>query len=1047
MLNLTDQLYRDSIDFSENRTSLESPINESPESELLLPLFPMSISSHPREFYATSSKEDVAKSLGTDLVRGLSSTEAANRLAKFGPNEMKGAEPTPLWQLVLDQFKDLIVLLLCGAALISLILGEYVEGIAIVLIVLLNAIMGVVQEAKAGAALEALKKMTTTKSFVIRDGEKIEVKSPELVVGDIVVLETGNSVPADIRLFSCQGLQAKEMALTGEPEPTKKIAEYVPEVTSKASNGEEKEGKLLPSNMVFMGCDVTDGRATGIVCKTGMNTGMGEITELIETADEKQSPLQERLENLGHQLGIGAIVVCFIVFLFGLYYGKLGDEEGGKHDDKPLWLQMLLTSVSLAVAAVPEGLPAAVTITLALGMRDMVKRNALIRNLHSVETLGCTNVICTDKTGTLTRGEMTAVRLYSGGRAYHITGDGFEPKGHIVPFDVNPRNTSEVQAASVTLRSNAENFASVQTPLLLSLLCSNADIRLNPENGRYQALGNSSECPLVVAAAKTDLTRSGVNEIYERIQENPFNSERKMMSTLSKVNKPDKLSQSVFGKATYVAVVKGAPNIILDNCNQIQNGPSKIGVFSKQQKDEILKTVDDYSASALRVLAIAYKPYSNLPRDVSAGSLENELVFAGLVASIDPERPEVPPSIAQAHEAGIRVVMITGDYLLTARAIAENIGLLPKNSAPEKALDCATIRKIGDDLKRLEGSTDQTIVAKRRSLELQLDHITFNCDVYARAKPEDKITIVRSLQRQGNVCSMTGDGVNDAPALKQADIGVAMGITGTDVAKAASAMVLIDDNFVSIVGAIEQGRIIYSNIQKFVFFLVSCNIAEILIIFFCIISGLASPMDPIQLLWMNLVTDGAPALALAMEPGSSSILKEAPRSKSEPIMDGMMFVGTIVQSFVTTIAVLSAYIIGLELHSPGNWLTRDENKLIAARTMAFVTMSLAELLRSYTVRHARYSVFSLGVFSNDAMQWAVGVSAGLVIFVVTVPGVQDIFDCCDLSAFEWGIVLSLTLVPAIVEEITKLIYRITGFGVRMPKVYVPDDGDSDNKKD
>ena len=992
------------------------------------------------EYYSLTSINDIQKSLKTDIKNGLSTEEAALRLSKYGPNEMKEPEPTPLWQLVLDQFKDLIVLLLCGASLVSLVLGEYVEGIAIVSIVLLNAIMGVVQEAKAGAALEALKKMTTTKSFVIRDGHKVEISSNELVIGDIVQLETGNSVPADMRLCASQGLQSREMALTGEPEPNKKVVDY--EAPSKS----EKEVKLTPSNMAFMGCEVSDGRATCIVVKTGMDTRMGEISKLIETADEKPSPLQERLEDLGHTLGIGAIITCFIVFLFGLYYGKIGDSEAGHHDDKPLWLQMLLTSVSLAVAAVPEGLPAAVTITLALGMRDMVKRNALIRNLHSVETLGCTNVICTDKTGTLTKGEMTAVRLWSCSSAYHITGEGFEPEGDIVPLSVNTRDVKAVEAASKALKADTATYNAIQLPLTLSVLCSNAEIRKNPETNRYQALGNSSECPLIVAAAKAGIYSKDLSSVYTRVQENTFNSERKMMSVLVSVGKGDKLTKAYFGSSSHVAVVKGAPNIILDNCTQIQTSATTVGPLSAQQKAAILKTVDEYSSTALRVLAVAYKPYSQSPKDVTGPSLENNLVFGGLIASIDPERKEVPHSIEQAHEAGIRVVMITGDYLLTARAIAENIGLLPKNSATDKALDCAIIRKFGDDIHALEDATDKASIAKKQQLESELDKITFNCDVYARAKPQDKITIVRSLQRQGNICSMTGDGVNDAPALKQADIGVAMGITGTDVAKAASAMVLLDDNFVSIVGAIEQGRIIYSNIQKFVFFLVSCNIAEILIIFFCIVSGLASPMDPIQLLWMNLVTDGAPALALAMEPGSVSILKEAPRSKTEPIMDGMMFTGTIIQSVVTTIAVLSAYIAGLQIHSPDNWMTRDVDKLIAARTMAFVTMSMAELLRSYTVRHARYSVFTIGVFTNSAMQWAVGISAALVVFVATTPGVQEIFDCCDLSLNEWLIVIALTCVPAIVEEITKLIYRITGYGVRQRKIYAISTETQETKK-
>ena len=612
-----------------------------------------------------------------------------------------------------------------------------------------------------------------------------------------------------------------------------------------------------------------------------------------------------------------------------------------------MWLQMLLTSVSLAVAAVPEGLPAAVTITLSLGMQDMVKRNALIRNLHSVETLGCVNIICTDKTGTLTKGEMTATRLFTNGKAFKITGSGFEPKGLIAPLDA-----ADTETAAAALQKDAKAFNGVKLPLLLSAVCSNASLKFNEEKKKWETMGNSSECPLIVAAEKAGVKAADIKVAFPRVRENPFNSERKMMSVLSAVANAGSHGKALSG--SHVAVVKGAPNYVLAQCKLIQVDAETTRAVTKADADALMAQVDTFSAQALRVLAVAYKPYAKAPASMLPEELEKDLIFAGLIASIDPEREEVPPSIAAAHQAGIRVVMITGDYLLTARAIAMNINLIERSAGPEKSLDCEAIRRWGDivrdaDSKIAKGASTPKLVADKANAEAELDKLTVQCDVYARAKPEDKITIVKSLQRQNNICSMTGDGVNDAPALKQADIGVAMGITGTDVSKAAAAMVLVDDNFVSIVGAIEQGRIIYSNIQKFVFFLISCNIAEILIIFFCIIAGLASPMDPIQLLWMNLVTDGAPALALAMEPGNKSILLEAPRPKDESIIDRLMFVGIVVQSCITTIVVLIAYYLGLKWHTPNNIYTRDEDLLIWARTMAFMVMSFAELIRAYTV--------------------------------------------------------------------------------------------------
>lgn len=1011
------------------------------------------------EWFAAQSCAAVIKALQTDANKGLTSTEANTRLQLLGRNELEKEPPTPLWRLVLDQFADLIVGILCLASLISFVLGEYVEAIAIISIVLINALIGVIQESKAEAALDALKSMSTSKARVLRDGQAIDIDSAELVQGDVVMLEMGMNVPADIRLISSIDFQCREMALTGEPEPVKKDAQWVgpavadedesgPSSSSKSKDAkeakEEKEDKLTPTNIAFQGCEINNGRGVGVVVKTGMKTAMGDIADMLNSADAGPSPLQQRLEHLGEQLGVGALIICGIVFAFGMFYGDAGSaEHGGK--DQPLWLQMLLTSVSLAVAAVPEGLPAAVTITLALGMRDMVKRNALIRNLHSVETLGCISTICTDKTGTITTGCMTTVRLWAAGSLYQITGAGFDPKGHVVPLNVDRSNEAQVAAAAAALAKDAEASSVLRLPLMLSVLCSNASLTQDPETKQWKTMGNASECPLIVAAAKQNLSSDALNAAFHRLKENPFQSERKMMSVLSAVGKVDAEFSPVFAGKSHVAIVKGAPNFVLAKCHSVQTSVSKnkLEKLTAKGRQDILDVIDNLSSQALRVLAIAYKTYTVVPKSDGAEELEEELVLAGLVASIDPERPEVPAAIAAAHQAGIRVVMITGDYEKTARAIAENIAIIPKNAGAEKSADCEVIRPFGERLRKIEDLLKSASDAEAKLLETEkasihrsLDKITAECDVFARAKPEDKYTIVQSLQRQGQICSMTGDGVNDAISLKAADVGIAMGISGTDVAKAASAVVLTDDNFASIVGAIEQGRIIYSNIQKFVFFLLSCNIAEVLIIFFCIIAGLASPLDPIQLLMMNLATDGLPALALSAEPGSKTILKEAPRPKKEPIVDRIMFVGIVIQSFATTGVVLAAYIIGLYIHSPNDIYTKDEALLAAPRTCAFLVMSLCEIIRAYTVRHNRLSVFSIGVFSNWVMQVAVGVSALIVLACATLPGIQDIFHCIDISMDEWKIVLVLSLIPAIIEEITKFVYRLTGFGLRVQQVYV-----------
>lgn len=979
--------------------------------------------------------EEVIHNFGVDPKAGLSTLEADQRLMEHGLNELTKPPPKPLWKLFLEQFQDLLVILLIVASLISLGLGEYAAASVIIIIIVANAVLGVVQEARAGKALDALESMAAPKASVIRDGKVLSVESSMLVPGDLVIMDLGAKVPADIRLIESQGLLSNEMAMTGESEPVKKDAAHVcgrildEEKSDDKIEKKKKEDALTDPNMVYMGCAVQDGRGRGIVVKTGMQTKMGEIAHLMNTATKGASPLQEKLDKLGVKLGLASILVSLIVFVVGVTSGR-GATEDNMSDRV---LEMLLVAVSLTVAAVPEGLPACVTITLAVGMKEMVKKNALIRNLHSVETLGSASVICTDKTGTLTAGQMTAKQLWFNGRTFFITGAGFDPHGRVIPLEADRRNEAAVEAASKELAGGRHEL-----PILLSVLCSNAQLQYDDEKQVWDCVGNSSERPLVVAGEKVGFNKERLSKEYQRFAENPFNSARKMMSVLVGVKKEN---EHLFESGSHMSVVKGAPNVVLKNCNYVMtdDGVKKI---SEDEKALILDQIDHFSSQALRVLAIAYGQ-NRSPDATGADDLEQDLVLSGLVASIDPEREEVKDSVEKAYNAGIRVVMITGDYVKTAKAIAENIGILPRGSPEAKAVDCAVIREHGDKIARLEeqleGAVNKVEVQQQLDRVLSsLDAITLYADVYARAKPVDKITIVRSLQRQGNICSMTGDGVNDAPALKQANIGVAMGITGTDVAKASADMVLTDDNFCSIVEAIEQGRTIYANITKFVFYLLSTNVSEVLLILFSTaVLGVVSPLVPIQILWMNLTTDGAPAIALAIENTEPGIMDQGPRPKSEPLLEKVMLTGIAIQTFTLTSLAVGLYVIGLHHHvgvwnGENKWISKDEQDegIRKAQTMIIIFIVFAELLRAYTCRSLRESIFRMGIFSNQWMQKATGISIVATLIVAHTPGLMGAFGMEYLDGTSWALVLCFSIIPAIVDEVTKLIYRMTDFGKR-----------------
>jgi Ca2+-transporting ATPase len=868
----------------------------------------------------------------------------------------------------------------------------------------LNAVLGIVQEQRAEQALAALKKLAAPDAQVIRDGVRTSVPSYNLVPGDIVFLEAGNFIPADLRLLEAVNLRVEEASLTGESLPVQKNASTVLE--KNVPIGDRK-------NTAFMGTVVNYGRGRGVVTSTGMHTQLGLIATMLQNVDTEETPLQRRLDQLGKSLSIGSLILVAVVFIVALFnYTEIGGLFSAPLDYLKEFAaeitEVFIIAISLAIAAVPEGLPAVVTISLALGMREMVQRHALIRKLSSVETLGSATTICSDKTGTLTQNEMTVTRVWADNQFVHVTGTGYAPIGE---FQVDGKKVE------------VDQYPAILSTLWLGLLNNDSTIESTGENEStktYRIVGDPTEGALLVAAAKAGAVHIEIDEAYPRENEVPFDSERKRMITIHDVRDPQPHDLSPFQDEKHknwdVIVVKGAPDIVLELCTKYQGMDDNPVEMTKEAKERILAANDTMTKDALRVLGFAYRLDKNVPdnaEDLNAAELEKDLVFVGLLGMIDPPRTEVKPALERARHAGIRTVMITGDFPNTAKAIAESIGLLRPG---KKVMTGAELDKIDDT---------------------ELKNIIEDTDVFARVSPEHKMRIVDALQANDEIVAMTGDGVNDAPAIKRADIGVSMGITGTDVAKETADMVLTDDNYASIVSAVEQGRIIYSNIRKFVFFLLSSNVAEIMIIFLATLAGLPAPLTAIQLLWLNLITDGAPALALAMEKGDPDIMDQKPRAKNEPIVNRSMGIGIIVQTFAQTGAVLGAFIMGLAWHlEAGAAIPAGTNVLSfvlshewrgvdvqTAETMAFVTLSLAELFRAYTVRSERASIFQIGFFSNKYMQYAVGISIVLLLLVCAVPFLQPIFNTHFLSGREWGLVVGLALVPAVAEEITKFFLR------------------------
>lgn len=910
------------------------------------------------DWFAVSIKE-VLQRLKVERETGLSETEASSRLEKFGYNELQEAPPTPIWKMIYEQFANFIVILLLVASLVSAVLGEWVEAGAIMVIVILNAVLGVVQESRAEEALAALKKMASPDANVLRDGHRKAVPAREVVPGDIVFLEAGNFIPADVRLLETVNLRIDEAALTGESVPVSKNADL--ELDQEAALGDRK-------TMAFTGTVVTYGRGVGVVVNTGMASEIGQIAEMLQGVEDEETPLQKRLDGFGRTLGWVALAICGIIFIEGMITGT-----------DPL--EMFIIAVSLAIAAVPEGLPAVVTITLALGMQEMVSRNALIRRLSSVETLGSTTIICSDKTGTLTQNEMTVTRVAVDGEFLDVTGTGYQPEGKFL------RNGEEV--------SLAKDYPGIQTALWIAALNNDANLETDyDEQGKktVRMVGDPTEGALLVAAVKAGAMPAPLTQAYPRIEEIPFDSERKRMVTIHAIEAPESGDVSPFydrkRKAWYVVTQKGAPDVVLERCTHYQNRNDEAVPLNEEQRRRILAANDRMTSDALRVLGVAYRVVEDLQYHQNGDldqKVEEQLIFVGLLGMIDPARPEIVSALTKARQAGIRTAMITGDYPNTAEAIAREIGLMQED---HQVLT-------GKDLDELDDKILQNEVNRT--------------DVFARVSPEHKVRIVDAFRANNHVVAMTGDGVNDAPSIKKADIGIAMGITGTDVAKETADMVLTDDNYASIVSAVEQGRVIYSNIRKFVYFLLSCNIAEIATIFLAIMFGWDSPLNAIQLLWLNLISDGAPALALGMEKGDPDLMERPPRDPDEPILNRYMQQGIAIQTVAIAGVTLTAYWLGLR-YFPG-----------MAPTMAFVTLSFSELVRAYTARSERYPVLKMGVFNNKYMNWAILSSLVLLLIVVYVPFLQGVFSTMPLMWKQWRMILPLLIVPSIAAELFKFL--------------------------
>ena len=854
--------------------------------------------------------EKILRQFSVNEKSGLSMEQISELQAKYGPNKLKEKKKKSNMQRFFDQFKDVMILILIAAAVISFVIAcvegnpmEFFEPVLILLIVVLNAFMGMLQESKAEKALDALKSMSAPHARGLRDGEERMIDASELVPGDIIRLEAGDFIPADARLLHSVSLKSEESALTGESVPSEKDAQAI--IDEKAALGDR-------NNMVFSGCSITYGTATAVVTATGMNTEMGKIANLLEGESDSQTPLQKKLAQLGKYLGILALAACAVIFIVGLVNGI------------PV-MEIFMTAVSLAVSAIPEGLPAIVTIVLSIGVQRMVKKNALIRRLPAVETLGSASVICSDKTGTLTQNRMTLVEAYV---------DGF------------------ATAEKIT----TANSESVKTLLQYGTLCCDGSVVFH--GTEEQHIGDPTETAIVLAAHKNGMPKDDLNKRYPRLAEIPFDSDRKLMTTVNRIDNKN------------IVIVKGAFDMMAPRC-----------IAGDMETARVV--TEEMSADALRVFAIPYKQIHAIPEKPTSEELENGLTLMGLVGMIAPPRPEAKMAVATCRKAGIKPVMITGDHVVTASAIARELGILQDG---DQAITGA----------ELDAMTDT-----------ELDNRVEDISVYARVSPENKIRIVKAWQRKGQVVSMTGDGVNDAPALKAADIGCAMGITGTDVAKGAADMTLTDDNFATIVDAVQEGRGIYANIKKVVGFLLGTNIGEVITVFTAMLLWHKTPLLSMQLLWINLVTDSLPAIALGMEAVESDVMDRKPKPKDEGIFAHGLGIRVVLQGLMFAVLTLVGFAVGENV----------TGSLAGGQTLAFMVLALSQVIQAYNMR-SEHSLFKIGPFSNHKLNWACLVSLLLVALVLFTP-VRIAFGLVILPGKLYLLGLGLILIPVIVMELSK----------------------------
>ncbi|EHK2355446.1 calcium-transporting P-type ATPase, PMR1-type [Clostridium perfringens] len=860
------------------------------------------------------SKNEILQELDVDEKNGLSSTEALRRLEKYGKNKLETKKKKTLFKQFLSQLKDVMIYILIIAAIISAFLGEISDALIILLVIIINAVIGVIQESKAEKALDALKELSTPKALVKRDGSLKEILSEDIVPGDIVIIDAGRYIPGDLRLIDTANLKIEESAFTGESVPSEKDASFLPD-------------KEIPigdqNNMAFMSTLATYGRGVGVVVGTGMNTEIGKIAKMIEQEENDETPLQKKLSELGKILGFLAVGICILIFIISFFQGRD-------------LLEMFLTSISLAVAAIPEGLPAIVAIVLALGVQRMVKKNAIIRKLPAVETLGSVSIICSDKTGTLTQNKMTVTTVYT--------------------------NDSYIKESEFNLNDN-------ESKLLVDcmVLCNDATYSEKSQTG------DPTEIALLESPFKLNILKEKLEKEFKRIDEIPFDSDRKLMTT---VNLVDDKKARVF--------TKGALDSILSICNKISiNG--KLLDFTKEYKAKVLENSNIMSDKALRVLAFAYKDISK--ENIVLDSLEKDLVFIGMVGMIDPPRLEVKDSIKLCKSAGITPVMITGDHKNTAFAIANELGIAEDIS---QAITGHEIDKFKEE---------------------EFNEKIINYRVFARVSPEHKVKIVKAFKSHGNIVSMTGDGVNDAPSLKAADIGVAMGITGTDVSKGASDMILTDDNFSTIVSAVEEGRKIYLNIKKSIVFLLSCNLGEILTLFTAILLNWNSPLQPIHILWVNLITDSFPALALGVDKTKEDVMNNPPRNPKESIFIKSDKIQLIINGVLIGGITLFAFKLGERLYA---------DSLIHAQTMAFVVLSVSQLFLSLSLRSNIKSAFSLGIFSNKYLVYSILLGIFLQVIIISISFIANIFKVTPLLLYDWIVVILVSLIPFAINEILKL---------------------------